>query len=90
MTLARILLAGFLSLLVSCDTEAQRGSRGSGRGGGYCEGCEAIYEGMPKNLSWQTVIADRAEPGERLEITGTIFNKDGTKKIKTTNTVATF
>ncbi len=77
MTWAKILLSGFLFLLTACDTEAQRGNQGAGRVGGPCEGCEAIYEGLPENLSWQTVIADSAEPGELLEITGRIFKKDG-------------
>ncbi|MCI0404722.1 MAG: intradiol ring-cleavage dioxygenase [candidate division Zixibacteria bacterium] len=77
MTRSTILLAAFLSLLGACNTEAQRGSRNSDRVGGYCEGCEGIYEGMPKNLSWRTALADSAELGELLEITGTIFKKDG-------------
>ncbi|MGH8004287.1 MAG: intradiol ring-cleavage dioxygenase [Limisphaerales bacterium] len=77
MTPSKTLLIGFLLLFVGCDTEAQRRNRNSERVGGPCEGCEAIYEGMPKNLTWQTVIADSAEPGELLEIAGTIFQKDG-------------
>lgn len=45
-----------------------------------CDGCNLIYEGMPSpaQLSWQTVIASPAEPGERLEISGTILKPDGT------------
>ena len=45
--------------------------------GGYCEGCEGIYEQMPKSLSWQTTIPDSSEPGEPLEIEGTIYEMDG-------------
>lgn len=67
----------FLLIFTGCDTEAQRRDRNSERVGGFCEGCEGIYEGMPKDLRWQTVIADSAEPGERLEINGTTFKKDG-------------
>lgn len=74
---SKIFILVFLYLLTGCNTEAQRRDRNSERVGGFCEGCEGIYEGMPKNLNWQTVIADSAEPGERLEITGTIFKKDG-------------
>ena len=77
MTRLTILLAGLLSFLPACDTEAQRESLSSGRVGGPCETCEAIYEGMSKSLGWRTVVADSAEPGERLEISGTIFKKDG-------------
>ncbi len=77
MTRSKVVLSGFLFLLAGCDTEGQRRNRSSERVGGPCEGCEAVYEGMPKNLGWQTVIADSSEPGELLEITGTIFKKDG-------------
>ncbi|WP_435353621.1 intradiol ring-cleavage dioxygenase [Emticicia sp. SJ17W-69] len=45
--------------------------------GGNCENCELIFAGMPKNLSWQTSIANENEAGERLEISGTIYKKDG-------------
>ncbi|MFN8344361.1 MAG: intradiol ring-cleavage dioxygenase [Spirosomataceae bacterium] len=45
--------------------------------GGSCDGCELIYAGMPKNLSWQTTIADAKEEGERMEISGVIYQKDG-------------
>ena len=68
--------------MTGCNTEAQRRGRDPERVGGYCEGCEGIYEGMPKDLSWQTVIADSAELGERLEISGTIFKKDGKTRAK--------
>lgn len=45
--------------------------------GGSCECCEAIYQGLPKNLSWETRIIDKAEEGELMEITGIIYQKDG-------------
>ena len=45
--------------------------------GGGCEACDEMYEGMPKNLSWQTTIATADEPGERMIIRGTIFKQDG-------------
>lgn len=47
------------------------------RVGGYCEGCEAIYEGMPAQLNWETRIAPAAEPGEPLEASGVIYQPDG-------------
>lgn len=31
----------------------------------------------PESLSWSTQIAPAAEPGERLIVTGTVFEKDG-------------
>jgi protocatechuate 3,4-dioxygenase beta subunit len=45
--------------------------------GGGCDGCELLYDGMPQQLSWLTAIAAPSEPGERMEITGTIFRADG-------------
>jgi len=45
--------------------------------GGPCECCEAWKDGLPEPLSWETTIAPPGEPGERLEISGTIFKLDG-------------
>ncbi len=63
-----------LSLLVVCDSNAQQHKRIVGGG---CDGCEAIYEGTPKSLNWETAISDAKEPGEPLEISGTIYQSDG-------------
>lgn len=46
--------------------------------GDGCEGCELIYEGMPDDMSWETVIASPSEPGERMEINGIVYGSDGT------------
>ena len=45
--------------------------------GGRCEDCEQMFEGMPGNLAWRTVIAGADEPGEPLVISGTIYKSDG-------------
>ncbi len=45
--------------------------------GGHCDGCEGIYQNMPKHLSWQTTIPDSNEPGEPMEIEGIIYKLDG-------------
>ena len=45
--------------------------------GGGCDGCDIIYANMPQQLSWQTTIASAAEPGERMEISGIIYQADG-------------
>jgi protocatechuate 3,4-dioxygenase beta subunit len=47
------------------------------RVGGGCETCEAIYDGQPAKLDWQTSIAPAGEPGEPMEIGGHIFRADG-------------
>lgn len=44
---------------------------------GPCEACELMFTGMPERLSWSTQIADAAEPGEALTISGTIYKPDG-------------
>lgn len=45
--------------------------------GGGCEDCDLMYAGMPKELTWQTTIAAAKEEGERMEISGAIYQKDG-------------
>lgn len=45
--------------------------------GGGCDGCEGIYENMPQQLSWDTSLTSAAEPGERMEISGIIYQLDG-------------
>ncbi len=36
-----------------------------------------MYEGMPQELNWQTVIASASEPGEKLEISGIVYRPNG-------------
>lgn len=45
-----------------------------------CDGCELMYEGMPSpdKINWTTSVANAVEPGERVEISGTINKADGT------------
>jgi protocatechuate 3,4-dioxygenase, beta subunit len=45
--------------------------------GGGCDGCKGMYDNMPPQLDWQTTIASAAEPGERMEISGVIYQVDG-------------
>ncbi len=47
--------------------------------GGPCEGCEAIYESpVPfDQLDHIDTIENFNEPGPKLEISGTIFHRDG-------------
>ena len=55
----------------------QDGPRAPSGLGGRCDGCELMYEGMPKELGWQTAIAMEGEPGEPLEMRGVIYRSDG-------------
>ncbi len=45
--------------------------------GGACDGCELMFDGMPKSMSWETTISPKGEPGEPMIIEGTIYKKDG-------------
>ena len=47
--------------------------------GGACDRCETMYEGIPagEKIDWQITMGNEKEPGERMEIDGTVFMKDG-------------
>lgn len=45
--------------------------------GGPCEGCEAVFVGMPEALSWRARIALEDEPGEPMALRGTVYDVDG-------------
>lgn len=42
-----------------------------------CEGCEAVFEGLPDTLSSSARIAAEEEPGEPLRIEGTVYDQRG-------------
>jgi protocatechuate 3,4-dioxygenase beta subunit len=42
-----------------------------------CDGCDAVFEGMPERIEWSARITDAAEPGEPLRIDGTVFSASG-------------
>jgi protocatechuate 3,4-dioxygenase beta subunit len=67
-------------VLVNCVRPAQTQPvrrESNERVGGHCDGCEAIYDGMPAQLNWETRIASASEPGEPLEVSGVIYQADG-------------
>ncbi len=47
--------------------------------GGPCDQCETLFEGMPalNRIGWETTLAGANEPGERLELSGKVFMRDG-------------
>lgn len=71
-----IALPSVVTLNNSCQAQKKQDTS-TGIVGGGCDGCEGIYEGMPQQLNWQTAIAAASEPGERMEISGVIFQLDG-------------
>lgn len=60
------------------QTSPALGEKKRGLVGGGCDGCEAIFQGLPAKLSPETTLAPKSEPGERLEVSGTVFRIDGT------------
>lgn len=73
-----VVLPSLCFLNNSCQAQTNQQQRTSTNiVGGACEGCEGIYEGMPQQLNWQTAIASASEPGERLEMSGIIYQADG-------------
>jgi protocatechuate 3,4-dioxygenase beta subunit len=42
-----------------------------------CDGCEWIFEGMPKSMEWSARIAPVNEPGEPMQINGVVRDKAG-------------
>jgi protocatechuate 3,4-dioxygenase, beta subunit len=65
-------------LPAGCRAAATGSDRAAGeRVGGPCEGCEAIFEGMPEKLAARTRIAAEGEAGEPMEIGGVVYRADG-------------
>ena len=76
----KVILKSFI--LLACLTQAcAQNSGGDAKVkktvGGGCEGCEAIHEYGAKKLTWIDTLPDFHEPGPKLEISGTIYRKDG-------------
>ena len=42
-----------------------------------CEGCNAVFDGLPREVDWSATLAPETEPGERLVLEGTVFDIDG-------------
>ncbi len=68
-----------LMILTACQSpgSAAQSNKADRAVGGRCEGCDWYVLGMPEKLSAETTIAAPEEPGERLTISGTIYQKDG-------------
>lgn len=69
-----LLFSIFLSA-ASCQTVATTTSERTV--GGPCDCCEAWKDDIPPKLNWHTTLTTPGEPGEPLEVSGTIFHQDG-------------
>lgn len=62
-----------LVIVLFCCTQSTNQSAGTDQES--CEWCGATE--APSDVSWQTIIAGRDEPGERIKISGTAYENDG-------------
>ena len=58
------------------------GDRGREIIGGSCEGCEAIYEYQDKVLNSSAILPDYALSQNKIKISGTVYQLDGTTPAK--------
>lgn len=80
---------GILALLFSFVTSCNGNAKDSGQHqpadstvrkvlvGGRCEDCNLMYEGMPSNLNATDTSGGWTENGQKLLVTGTVYQKDG-------------
>lgn len=62
---------------VSCNGQTSSKTKSNGIVGGGCDGCELMYIGMPKEIHSVDTSAGWNEKGQRLIVTGTVFQLDG-------------
>jgi protocatechuate 3,4-dioxygenase beta subunit len=53
------------------------GEAGDGTIGGGCDGCELMYIGIPQSISSESISPGWSEQGQKLLLTGTVFQRDG-------------
>jgi protocatechuate 3,4-dioxygenase beta subunit len=78
--LIRLLISLILVCVAGCDSTVQVGNTGRQREpivGLPCEGCEAVFEGLPDSLTSIFKIAPSGEPGQSMQIVGTVRDKIG-------------
>ena len=73
----RSILVTLIALQMTGLGCAQDGPRPKKVVGGGCDGCELMFEGMPKELSWRTTVTGEDEAGEPLVVRGVIYRNDG-------------
>ncbi|MEO6682120.1 MAG: hypothetical protein ABIN48_04780 [Ginsengibacter sp.] len=74
-----------LNFLTSCNGQIKNNQRETSRNkteksktvGGGCDGCEIMYVGMPDNIGAVDTSEGWTEIGQKLIVTGTVYNLDG-------------
>jgi protocatechuate 3,4-dioxygenase beta subunit len=73
--IGRLLILFLIQLQVHYGCTQDRGTRQLT--GGPCEGCEAVFEYGDRKLSPIDTLPDFNDPGQRIKITGIIYEPDG-------------
>lgn len=67
-----------LLLFIACDGQTNKTIKRSNKiVGGGCDGCELMHVGMPAKISSVETSPGWNEPGQKLIVTGTVFQLDG-------------
>lgn len=70
-------------LFISCNGQTNEKSNNTSKVvGGGCDGCELMYIGMPKDIQSVDTSPGWNEKGQKLIVTGTVFELDGKKPAK--------
>lgn len=71
-------------ILISCNNKTRNATPQDTKKeliiGGGCDGCEIMYEGMPKDLKAIDTSGGWQEKGQKLVVEGTVFKPDGKTK----------
>lgn len=79
-TLSFILLTTTLISCLSKNSNPNTETQQATIVGGGCDGCEMMYQGLPKNLNATDSSAGWQEAGQKLVIEGTVYQPDGKTK----------
>jgi protocatechuate 3,4-dioxygenase, beta subunit len=78
-----LLFAALFNMLTSCMAQSKDKTSASNKTepnkivGGGCDGCEIMFVGMPNMMDAVDTSAAWREAGQKLLLTGTVFNHDG-------------
>ena len=71
-----ILISSLLFIMTLCGT-AQEIPENAKLVGGFCQGCEAVFEFGDRELTATDTLPVYDRPGPKLKVTGTIYQSDG-------------
>lgn len=74
----RLFILLLITLIASCGHSQSTGKVPTKLVGGPCEGCEAIFEFGNKKLASVDTLPDFNDDGQKIKVTGNIYNHNGT------------